>query len=250
MNGASWRNLDDSSGYNNDVIGTHQTGNPGYNAVGKIGKCVDFNGNCMLLLPASSSYSSLSDVTLECWVEPHDLTNHYGGLICKRYNQYPTHQGWSFHIDIEVNGRYLKYKDETENDVSLSDSQYSIGIWHHIVVTINSGGNLEFFKNGNPDGSDTGQNYPMDTVNALSIGGWDKNNNIFCDGKIDEIRISKTARSAEWISTSYNNMNDPSGFIGFTIKDKNQQIVYNKLLLNFIKSFPNMFTILRQLLRF
>ena len=37
-------------------------------------------------------------------------------------------------------------------------------------------------------------------------------------GRIDEIRVSNTARSPEWIATSYNNQNDPSTFfrVGFT----------------------------------
>ena len=32
-------------------------------------------------------------------------------------------------------------------------------------------------------------------------------------GTIDEIRISSSARSADWIITEYQNQNNPSGFI-------------------------------------
>ena len=34
----------------------------------------------------------------------------------------------------------------------------------------------------------------------------------YYDGSMDEVRISKTCRSAEWISTQYNNQNDPLNF--------------------------------------
>jgi len=35
----------------------------------------------------------------------------------------------------------------------------------------------------------------------------------FFDGTIDEVRISNVARNADWINTSHNNQNDPSGFL-------------------------------------
>ena len=34
-------------------------------------------------------------------------------------------------------------------------------------------------------------------------------NNYYLDGIIDEIRISNIKRNTAWISTSYNNQNDP-----------------------------------------
>ena len=34
----------------------------------------------------------------------------------------------------------------------------------------------------------------------------------YYDGLMDEVRISKTCRSTDWIITQYNNQNDPSGF--------------------------------------
>lgn len=37
----------------------------------------------------------------------------------------------------------------------------------------------------------------------------------FFAGLIDEVRVSNTARSAEWIDAEYNNQNDPENYIGF-----------------------------------
>ena len=45
-----------------------------------------------------------------------------------------------------------------------------------------------------------------------TIGGLDFTYGNFHDGLLDEIRISDTARSDNWISTSYNTMNDPTNF--------------------------------------
>jgi hypothetical protein len=217
MDGSQWSNIDDSTINNNDVTGTYQTSNPGYNAIGKIGKCVDFNGNCMLLLPASSSYSNLSDVTLECWVEPHDLDNYFCGLICKRYDDYwyTGQEGWTFWIQRNPSST-LRYKNYRPPGVDSSGiSQFSEGSWYYVAVTIDNTGNLEFYRDGYLDGTDIVQDYPPDNANYLTIGGWDINNNLLSDGKIDEVRISKIVRSGEWISTSYNNQNNNLGFLSF-----------------------------------
>ena len=45
--------------------------------------------------------------------------------------------------------------------------------------------------------------------------GADRAHNRPLDGILDEIRISNTARSSDWISTEYNNQNDPSDFLSF-----------------------------------
>ena len=82
-------------------------------------------------------------------------------------------------------------------------------------MTIDNSGKLQFFKDGNPDGSDTSQDYPRDTYNYLTLGGWDVNNELFTDAKIDEVRISKTVRTPAWFLTSYNNQIDPSSFLSF-----------------------------------
>ena len=42
---------------------------------------------------------------------------------------------------------------------------------------------------------------------------WDDNGRTdFVHGMMDEIRISNTNRNAEWISTEYNNQNNPNSF--------------------------------------
>jgi hypothetical protein len=50
----------------------------------------------------------------------------------------------------------------------------------------------------------------VSTANTL-IGAWTTTGNNW-DGWIDEVRISKIARSADWILAEYNNENSPSTF--------------------------------------
>jgi hypothetical protein len=46
------------------------------------------------------------------------------------------------------------------------------------------------------------------------IGGHDSSGSVqdLMKGLLDEVRISKTARSAGWIATEYNNQSNPSSF--------------------------------------
>jgi hypothetical protein len=45
------------------------------------------------------------------------------------------------------------------------------------------------------------------------------NSNVFTPGIIDEVRISNMARTQEWISTEYNNQNDPFSFLSFGLEE-------------------------------
>ena len=49
---------------------------------------------------------------------------------------------------------------------------------------------------------------------------WDpKGRTDFFNGIIDEVRISNSITSFDWVSTEYNNQNDPSSFLSFGPKE-------------------------------
>jgi hypothetical protein len=50
------------------------------------------------------------------------------------------------------------------------------------------------------------------TLNTDFRFGYDSAGPRFLNGALDEVRISKSTRSADWIKTEYNNQNSPSGF--------------------------------------
>ncbi|NIR17479.1 MAG: LamG domain-containing protein, partial [Desulfobacterales bacterium] len=69
---------------------------------------------------------------------------------------------------------------------------------------------LRAYKNGvQVDTSDISTVGSINVGDVLTIGrdtwGWP-------DALIEEVRLSRVARSAEWIQTSYNNQNSPSSF--------------------------------------
>jgi hypothetical protein len=86
--------------------------------------------------------------------------------------------------------------------------------WHHVVCTYD-GARVRSYIDGSPDRT---YNYSsaLDAASFnydLGVGvnaGW---NDSWYQGKIDEVRISKNTRSADWIAAQYNNQNTPATFV-------------------------------------
>ena len=74
------------------------------------------------------------------------------------------------------------------------------GLWYHLSVT-KSGSNYSFYRDGATDGSPT-NNHAIPNVAAPLTIAWAEGANSF-NGIIDEVQISNTARSADWIKASH-----------------------------------------------
>ncbi len=117
-------------------------------------------------------------------------------------------------------GTYSLYFDRDRWGVSggvvtvLTVGQLSLNTWYHAVLT-HDGTNLAGYFNGVSLGSKPATGSGSGATSLVSIGA--QRESIFTTkhyfrGLIDEVRISNTARSAGWITTEYNNQNDPSTF--------------------------------------
>lgn len=100
-------------------------------------------------------------------------------------------------LELIDNSTYIEVKhDEVETPGFTASTIYVNGSsssqdldsgWHHVVVT-----------------TDTGI-----AANGVRMA---EANSSYLSGKLDEVRISDVARSADWIAASFNNQNDPSSF--------------------------------------
>ena len=90
----------------------------------------------------------------------------------------------------------------------------SPGQWLYLVVTYDkdAGGTneIKMYENGSLIGSldystAMANHGNLETNRQGKSDGW-------CKSTIDEVRISDTARSADWLLTSYNNQNSPATF--------------------------------------
>ncbi len=88
------------------------------------------------------------------------------------------------------------------------------GNWHHVALTAPPSGTIQVYIDGVPAGSlNNGDPLLATTPDRLVVGA-----DVLCcgggymQGTLDEVRISRTVRSADWIATEYTNQNSPSTF--------------------------------------
>lgn len=88
--------------------------------------------------------------------------------------------------------------------------------WHHAVFAYESG-NAKIYIDGELAGQ-AGRGTPLNVAGpaSLTIGGWAGENNFI--GEMDEVRISKVTRSADWIKLQYENQKPLQSVVGPLIR--------------------------------
>jgi hypothetical protein len=92
-----------------------------------------------------------------------------------------------------------------------------MGQWVHVVHTY-SKGNSRLYVNGRLDGAATRAGAPLALRSParMWIGGW--YNDYRFVGEIDEVRISKVARSADWVKLEYENQKAQQTLVGSLVQ--------------------------------
>jgi hypothetical protein len=218
----------DSTVYNNDsndVLVTDQ------DAAGSINGADEFNGadDYVRVPDAATLQFGEGSFTAEAWIHPHSIPDTGGARIV---NNRGTGVGGSYP------GWHFKIKDDTGNwrfgDSGIDDATgplnykpydgiatYPYNAWYQVVMVYDADTELRFYVNGASDGTPLSVGPYGSITNSLPTvigasladqgveGADDKQ---FFDGFIDEVRLSDTVRSAEWIAASYSNQNAPGGF--------------------------------------
>jgi hypothetical protein len=175
-------------------------------------------------IPAAASINNLfaGGGTFEAWIRPATYGENVpdGGRIGDKSSSTTANMGWGFGTFQSLNLSFRKGFTTTDGHWCTPIGSISLNIYQHVVVTYDnssSANNPTIYINGtsqtikrmtapsgNPE-SDSASN--MRIFNIVSATTRDYNRDI------DEVRASKTVRSASWILTEYNNQNSPSTFI-------------------------------------
>jgi hypothetical protein len=93
------------------------------------------------------------------------------------------------------------------------DTRLQVGEWTHVVHTYEKG-EAKLYVNGVLDGVNRNQGPPLAIKSParLFIGGWYHNYEFV--GDLDEVRVSKVVRSAEWIKLQYENQKPNQTLVG------------------------------------
>jgi hypothetical protein len=187
----------------NNVSGTANQNTSNTATAGQIDGAMAFNGTTDTVTANSSAINVSGSFSLEAWVNTPGNANP-GTILTNAYavggNGYALHMYYSTPT-FEANGNNTYY--------NVSALAISANAWHQVVGT-RSGTLLSIYVDGVLSATATGAS-STPANNTLNIGNYGGSGEYF-GGTLDEMRISSTALSADWITTEYNNQSSPSTF--------------------------------------
>lgn len=202
----------------NNFDGDDQVSATGQN--GQIAGGQEFDGTDDYIdLGTTTIVDGTDTFTFSVWVNIDTLpglNEHYG-----IYSRYPGVDNGSFRLMV---GEWSAANDSRLNIASndgiwhdiYANTQTSVGTWTYLAAVYDGVDTVQFYFDGNPDGASS---YTEPSVTAGSgqyIGAGDPG--IFrMDGFIDELRLSNTIRSADWIAAQHLSMTDT--FINYSAEE-------------------------------
>ncbi len=168
---------------------------------GKAGYALDFDGsNDYIDLGDNASLEGFSSMTESFWMNADSLSG-YGVPFGKES---------IYKVDVE-SGNHTRFLTGNNwgGTIINSNSTLSTATWYY-VVAVNSGSGKYMYINGvqqsqSSSGGSVGSNTEKAGIGGLNAG-------YVFNGRIDEVRIANTTRSAAWALTEYNNQNSSSTF--------------------------------------
>jgi len=203
---AVWH-MNESSGTVHDATanGSDATphGGPTYEQSGKIGNAVYFDGSGDYFSGTGFAFSG--GFTVEAWAKPDDTD-----ADRRLFYQYDSGEGYFLTQYNEDSGvwRFTCFASGTYKD--CFSSAPPTGSWQYVVGTRDDSGNLTLYVDGVAQADTEILGGAIDA--APFFIGCDVNQLHQFAGVMDELRISSVARSADWISHSYDQVNDQDAF--------------------------------------
>ncbi len=181
---------------------------------GLFGGGASMNGTTQYL--ETPGFTEPSSITLEAWIKP----NSAGGGVFDELGQVAPGGGWHDNqIEVETNNtvKACIWIGSLSCVTAGSGIVYASG-WYQVVMRYNvSGTQLIGFMNGvaSSPSTVTKQSPTPGPLAYYSFGNSEvtnAGNSSAYSGGLDEIRISSSARSSDYIATEYNNYSSPSTF--------------------------------------
>ncbi len=206
--------IKDSTSYSNDgtSVGSMDSNDQ---VDGKIDGSLEFDGSddYINIGDQSSLDMGTSDLTIEAWIDVSTSpAQSYPTILSKGGGSAGEAGYWFYWYD---SNNYLRFTigDGSSRIEVNSVSSVKDGSWHHVVAVADRDGNGMIYIDGELDNSadfSSKDGQSIDTASFFYIS--DSGSLVWEDG-LDEVRISNTVRSWDWINASYNNQNSPSTFI-------------------------------------
>ncbi|TFF93637.1 DUF2341 domain-containing protein, partial [Candidatus Thorarchaeota archaeon] len=182
---------------------------------GQIDGAIDFDNETQDVIGIGQIYTDdWTGFTMSAWIREDESRD------CRVFSKSETTTPSQHIITMRISGTTPTFRIWTDGTGGLGNSYdatgYSVnlGQWHYLVwrwsaiderIYAYLDGNM--ILNVTHDGDTI-----YDSVEVFTLGNTDLTNSRYFDGVIDEARLTQSVRAQSWISTEYNNMNDPSTF--------------------------------------
>ncbi len=203
----------------NGYTGTKKAANEPIETTGKIGRAQSFDNYDDRINIGDINQNQL---TISAWVKC-GYTSEDEMIVNKGYTSH-TYPYYEYDLCLEYPGAVPPVKGKANGGLIVDGVGYFTratsgdlkdSTWHYVFLRYD-GETLGVGSDGDNEGTDGSMlgNISDYATNAY-IGGYTNIGTLGFNGLIDEVRISNIARSTAWISTEYNNQNDPISFMTF-----------------------------------
>jgi hypothetical protein len=178
---------------------------------GIAGKAVKFDLYGYLDMGNNSSLQINNRITIETWIKVSSSSSGIEPVVTKG------NQSYSLNIDNAQNKFQMSiYNTAGQTRTVVSDSTYNIDSWCH-VAGVFDGFNLNLYVNGVRQTPVNAFGYQMISSSAdpFRIGGNASNPTSGLRGTLDEVRVSASSRSADWVKLSYESQRLDSRLLSF-----------------------------------
>ncbi len=148
-------------------------------------------------------------VTISAWAKGTTFPGSLNGVVCR--------EGGSSHSTILLvnsSGKLFCYVSATTNLSYNGTGSHTLstGTWYLLHLSYDSSAGLVGYVNASSDNTVAANGNCVTTATTFTIGADGATAGRYWNGSIDEARFSSVARSADWITTEYNNQSAPATF--------------------------------------
>jgi MSHA biogenesis protein MshQ len=187
---------------------------------GQVGHALDFDGSDdMIDVGSDSSLDGLEQSTVCAWMNPRSYGQGARGRIYDKGNRFGLFVDDSAeNMPDRVMHFFVEYSSLSLLVLSGANDAIRLAEWQHVCVTWDAradGSGARLYQNGTVTAThirNTGKgSRNSDASLSAAIGGSLNALRAF-DGLIDEVRVSRVVRTADWIQTVYANTSAPTSF--------------------------------------
>jgi hypothetical protein len=192
--------------YSDSTINTSH-GDDYVSATGKSGKILNgqqFDGADDYIDCGNNASLNVNYLTVQLWLNVSTWTNN-GGVIAKGDDAYRQYWMWTYNSGVSFEVDEGSYQNNVWSPTA--------GQWEHLTLTYD-GSDVVAYRNGGLENSYPQATGTIDGTTEPLLFGYIPSFD-YLDGLLDEIRVSRTVRSTDWIKADYVDQNDPGAYLDF-----------------------------------